>query len=86
MPGSSPGRGTLVNQDMRFSSRSITCPRCGLTSYHPHDVAQRYCPNCHWWTSVELLADAMVDGEHQRHCNRPQCVGCKVDTSFFLPT
>lgn len=26
---------------------SITCPKCGLTSHHPWDVAQRYCGNCH---------------------------------------
>ena len=26
---------------------SITCPKCGLTSNHPMDIAQRYCGNCH---------------------------------------
>lgn len=26
---------------------SITCPDCGLTSYHPGDIAERYCANCH---------------------------------------
>jgi hypothetical protein len=26
---------------------SITCHRCGLTSYHPMDVAHRYCGGCH---------------------------------------
>ena len=25
----------------------ITCPRCGMTSYHPEDVRQRYCAGCH---------------------------------------
>jgi hypothetical protein len=25
----------------------ITCPKCHLTSYHPEDVRQRYCGNCH---------------------------------------
>lgn len=26
---------------------SITCPRCGKTSYHPKDVSEKYCGNCH---------------------------------------
>lgn len=26
---------------------SFTCPTCGLTSYHPQDVAHRYCVACH---------------------------------------
>jgi hypothetical protein len=30
---------------------SFTCPRCGLTSYHPRDIADGYCGNCHDWTS-----------------------------------
>jgi protein-arginine kinase activator protein McsA len=28
-------------------SISITCPSCGMTSYNPNDVSQRYCGNCH---------------------------------------
>lgn len=35
---------------------SITCPDCGLTSYNPHDIAQKYCGFCHWWTSDPDLA------------------------------
>jgi len=30
-------------------ARSIVCPRCGIESHHPEDVAQRYCGNCHDW-------------------------------------
>lgn len=26
---------------------SITCPQCGMTSYHPMDVEHRYCGNCY---------------------------------------
>ena len=26
---------------------SITCPRCGRTSYNDNDVRERYCGNCH---------------------------------------
>jgi len=24
-----------------------TCPRCGLRSYNPNDIEQRYCVQCH---------------------------------------
>lgn len=26
---------------------SFICPRCGRRSYHPTDIAQRYCGACH---------------------------------------
>jgi hypothetical protein len=26
---------------------SFTCPRCGRTSYNPHDIRERYCGACH---------------------------------------
>jgi ribosomal protein L37E len=29
---------------------SITCPRCGMTSYNPNDIREGYCGNCHDWT------------------------------------
>lgn len=25
---------------------SITCPKCGLTSYHPSDIEHRFCRVC----------------------------------------
>jgi hypothetical protein len=28
-------------------SDSITCPKCGMTSYNPMDIVHRYCGNCH---------------------------------------
>lgn len=34
----------------------ITCPRCGLTSYHANDVEQGYCGNCHDWTRINRYA------------------------------
>lgn len=32
------------------SGRSITCPRCGMTSHHPTDIREGYCGQCHDWT------------------------------------
>lgn len=29
------------------ASGSITCLRCGMTSYSPSDVREKYCGNCH---------------------------------------
>jgi len=42
-------------------TRSITCPRCGRTSFNPNDIEQRYCGNCHRFhdhTSTMLFAPA----------------------------
>lgn len=36
---------------------SITCPVCGMTSYHPGDVEEGYCGNCRDWTT-DLDRDA----------------------------
>ena len=34
------------------SHPSITCPVCGRTSYNPHDIANRYCGNCHQFVTA----------------------------------
>lgn len=39
-----------------MEQRSITCPACQRTSYHPKDVEQGYCSACDWWTSDPTLA------------------------------
>ena len=36
-------------------SPSITCPLCGRTSWHPHDIEQRYCGACHAFTGIDPL-------------------------------
>lgn len=43
-----------------MSQPSITCPRCGRTSYNPNDIAEGYCGACHWWTSDALLGRVVV--------------------------
>lgn len=40
-----------------MTPQSITCPRCGLTSWHPVDVREGFCGNCHGWTSRPDLDD-----------------------------
>ena len=30
---------------------SVTCPRCGMTSYSSTDVVEGYCGHCHDWTT-----------------------------------
>lgn len=31
---------------------SITCPECGMTSYHPKDVEYEYCANCNQFHDI----------------------------------
>jgi ribosomal protein L37E len=31
------------------SEESITCFTCGMTSYNPNDVREKYCGNCHFF-------------------------------------
>lgn len=33
------------------SARSITCPQCGRTSWHPKDVEHGWCGNCYAFTT-----------------------------------
>lgn len=33
----------------KMPPESIVCPQCGLRSYHPNDIAERYCGRCHQW-------------------------------------
>ena len=35
---------------------SVTCPRCGMTSFNENDVEQGYCGNCHDWTTPRWYA------------------------------
>ena len=30
---------------------SITCPVCGMTSYHPRDIKEGFCGKCDDWTT-----------------------------------
>ena len=34
-----------------LAESSITCPKCGMTSYNQDDIKSGYCGNCHDWTS-----------------------------------
>lgn len=42
--------GLLVEETGVEEQPSITCPRCGMTSYNPNDIREKYCGNCHDWT------------------------------------
>uniref|UniRef100_UPI003EC114C1 hypothetical protein n=1 Tax=Streptomyces tendae TaxID=1932 RepID=UPI003EC114C1 len=37
------------------SRASIVCPECAMESWHPKDVEEGYCGNCHWWTGDPVL-------------------------------
>jgi ribosomal protein S27AE len=36
-----------------IKENSITCPKCGMTSYNANDIREGYCGNCHDWTRKE---------------------------------
>ena len=45
------GVGDLPTVGLRVGAPpSFTCPRCGRTSYNPHDVRESYCGRCRDWT------------------------------------
>ena len=45
-----------------MTTESITCPRCGMTSYNPNDVREGYCGNCHGYVTKtgKVLTDADI--------------------------
>jgi hypothetical protein len=43
--------------------QSITCLICGMTSYNPNDVRERYCGNCHGFHDVKKGSCVALD-EH----------------------
>lgn len=43
---------------------SYTCPKCGMTSYHPDDVKNEYCANCHQ-TKGELEFEKLLKPLHK---------------------
>jgi ribosomal protein L37E len=49
--------GIMVAYDELFVP-AITCPKCGRTSYHPKDIAKRYCG---------LAATTMESGANSPH-------------------
>jgi hypothetical protein len=43
--------GVMVAYD-EIAVPAITCPKCGRTSYHPNDIAERYCGACGYHDGV----------------------------------
>jgi hypothetical protein len=40
---------------------SITCPDCGLTSWHPEDVRYGWCANCEDYTSERMPLNELAE-------------------------
>ena len=45
---------------------SYTCPKCGMTSYHPEDVKHEYCANCHKTKQELEMEDYLNLVEHRK--------------------
>lgn len=63
---------------------TFTCPACDTTTRHPCDVADLYCPRCHWWTGNPVLAWTRPDLFHPHGRNPPGAP--HVDTRTHPPT
>ena len=33
-------------------AQAVVCPRCEMISFHPDDIREGYCGNCHDWTGT----------------------------------
>lgn len=57
-----------------MSEQSITCPRCGKTSYSPSDIKARYCAVCHLFHDQLRACDVVQNSENGSWsvvCRRP---------------
>lgn len=45
-----PWQKDLMYRIFTGAHHRITCPKCGRTSYHPEDIKQGWCGNCHAYT------------------------------------
>lgn len=52
---------------------SITCPRCGRTSYHPRDIQERYCGACHQFHEFMEPLCRCPEGECWLHPGQTTC-------------
>lgn len=55
---------------MSDNNVSITCPVCGMRSFHPMDVQEGYCGRCHAYTGL--------GSSSREFCG--QCLGCGQPT------
>lgn len=64
---------------------SFTCPRCGMTSYNPHDIRWSYCGNCKEHTGHKLAGTSwqanpvVTDKPVVRHGPTPPPVPSTLD-------
>lgn len=54
----------IIETPQSVSGQAIQCLVCGLTSYHPTDVEQRYCGQCHQFHQFLWLQNLM-QGEQE---------------------
>jgi ribosomal protein L37E len=58
----------------------IRCPRCGLTSYNPKDIAERYCGYCH------AFHDDMVGAQPEEASMAAGSLGAERVRESFNPS
>jgi hypothetical protein len=50
-----------ITYSIAADGKSITFQPCGLTSYNPIDVEQRYCARCDRWMDLVELARQITE-------------------------
>jgi hypothetical protein len=61
---------------------SFTCPLCSTTTWHPDDVAERYCPECHAFPDDVRAA---VTAEARGDLDRAELERLTAGTGFSVP-
>jgi len=52
---------------MQEGCRGIRCLRCGKTSYHAMDIAERYCVHCHYFHEDANQLANLANAEREKH-------------------
>ena len=62
----------IIDTDQAVGGQALKCLKCGMVSYNPNDVKQRYCGKCH-----EFLDGPFLRGNHFMGCNTAVTVVCE---------
>jgi hypothetical protein len=54
----------MITYELSSDGNAITCLVCGMTSWNPTDIEQKYCQNCHLFHSQMALRQEIEDGPH----------------------
>lgn len=69
----------LAEQLENAPAETLTCPRCGFTSYNGNDVLNQYCGFCHVWLQDAASLNMMMMSPAERAmCLRLECTYARL--------